>query len=90
MEKRIEAVFTFQGRAYIAYLLIKDNEEGYTYIVNLFDKELNKAFPHSYTFTAKDSKFLLEKPMESEKLELINALKEAIRNHPENTYRFTD
>jgi hypothetical protein len=51
---------------------------------------LNKAFPHSYTFTAKDSKFLLEKPMESEKLELINALKEAIRSHPENTYRFTD
>lgn len=92
MDKRIELDFTFKDKPYIANVLIRNNiDEGYTYIVNLFDKQLNRDFSHSYTFTAKGNKFFLEKPlMDKEQLELINAIKHALRNHIDNTYRFTD
>jgi hypothetical protein len=90
MDKRIEAEFTFKNKRYIANVLIKDNGEGYSYIVNLFDKQLNKNYPYSYTFIAKDNKFFLEKPMSEDQLELINAIKDALRKHPENTYKFLD
>ena len=86
MDKRIELDFTFRKKNYIANVLIRDNEEGYTYIVNLFDKHLNRDYPYSYTFTAKDNKFFLEKPMSANQLELINAIKDALRKHPDNTY----
>lgn len=90
MDKRIELDFIFKNKPYIAYVLIKENEEGHTYIVNLFDKQLNEHYPHSYTFIAKDNKFFLEKPMTTDQLELIDAIKNALRKHPDNVYRFDD
>lgn len=90
MDKRLEVDFVFQGKNYTANVLIKENEEGYTYIVNLFDKQLNTDYKQSYTFIAKDNKFILEKPMAEDQLELINTIKTALRNHPDNTYIFTD
>ena len=90
MDKRIELDFIFKNKPYVANVLIKNNEEGYTYIINLFDKQLNKDYPQSYTFIAKDNKFFLEKPMSANQLELINALKDALRKHPGNSYRFID
>ena len=90
MDKRIELPFNFKGKDYTAYVLIKPNDEGYTYIVNLFDKQLSKEYAVSYTFVAKDNKFFLEKPMSANQLELINAIKDALRKHPDNTYSFID
>lgn len=90
MDKRIELDFTFRNKSYIANVLIRDNEEGYTYVVNLFDKYLNEDYPYSYTFTAKDNRFFLEKPMSESQLELIDAIKNALRKHPNNSYRFDD
>ncbi len=91
LDKRIELDFTFRNKPYIANVLIITNEEGYTYIVNLFDKLLNKEYSHSYTFIAQDNKFFLEKPtMEKDQLELVDAIKNALRKHVDNTYTFTD
>ena len=90
MDKRIELDFTFMKKQYIANVLMRDNKEGYTYIVNLFDKQLNRDYPYSYTFTAKDNKFFLEKPMSADQLELINAIKDALKKHPDNSYNFID
>ena len=91
MDKRLELGFIFKNKPYIANVLIKTNEEGYNYIVNLFDKQLNKDYPHSYTFIAQDNKFFLEKPATGkDQLELVDAIKEALRKHPENTYMFSD
>jgi hypothetical protein len=89
MDKRLEVNFVFQGKSYVANVLIKENEKGYDYIINLFDRQLNKDFKKSYTFIVKDNRFLTEKPMSKDQLELINAIKEALRNHPHNTYIFT-
>lgn len=90
MDKRIELDFIFKNKPYIANVLIRNNDEGYTYVVNLFDKQLNEDYPYSYTFTARDHKFFLEKPMPKDQLELIDAIKDALRKHPDNIYRFDD
>ncbi len=88
MEKRIEVEFEFHRERYIANVLIKQSEDGCNYIINLFDLALNKAFPSSYTFMVKDQEFVPIKPMTEDNLELVNAIKEAIRNHAENPVSF--
>ncbi len=90
MDKHIELDFIFKKNPYVANVLIRNNAEGYTYIINLFDKQLNEDYPFSYTLTAKDNKFFLEKPMSGGQLELVNAIKDALRKHPDNTYNFVD
>ena len=90
MDKRIELPFNFKGKDYTAYVLIKPNDEGYTYIVNLFDKRLSKEYPVSYTFVAKDNKFFLEKPMSANELGLVNEIKDKLRHHIDNKYKFED
>lgn len=90
MDQRIEVGFAFGDKYYTANVLIKENEEGYNYIVNLFDKELNDTYPYSYTFIGKDGRFIPAKPTTDDNLQLINAIKEAIRRHPDNPYHFID
>lgn len=90
MDKRIELDFDFKNKPYVANVLIKENDEGYTYIINLFDKQLSADYPVSFTLTAKDKKFIPEKPMSKDQLDLVDAMKEALRHHPDNKYPFTD
>ena len=86
----LNSILFLKTTSYTANVWITDNEEGYTYIVNLFDKQLNKDYSQSYTFIAKYNKFFPEKLMSKDQLELINAIKDALRKHPDNTYGFID
>ncbi len=90
MEKRIEVGFVFKGKPYMANVLITNNHDGYDFVINLFDKALNEAFPVSYTFIGKDNRFIPVKAMSVDNLELVDAIKNAIRRHPDNPYVFVD